>query len=88
MRDDPTDPRHGSVNGYTNHGCRCERCRAAEARRQKRWRASVSLRPDDPQHGTNNGYTNYGCRCPRCSAAHKAYNRQYYQSRKNGEAGE
>jgi len=21
------DPRHGTVNGYTNFGCRCEKCR-------------------------------------------------------------
>lgn len=23
------DPRHGSLNGYTNHGCRCVECVAA-----------------------------------------------------------
>lgn len=23
------DPRHGTINGYTNHGCRCDRCRRA-----------------------------------------------------------
>jgi len=23
------DPRHGTINGYTNHACRCELCRAA-----------------------------------------------------------
>jgi len=23
------DPRHGTLNGYTNHGCRCEFCRQA-----------------------------------------------------------
>lgn len=25
----PGDPRHGSVNGYTNHHCRCDDCRVA-----------------------------------------------------------
>lgn len=24
----PDDPRHGTVNGYSNHKCRCDRCRA------------------------------------------------------------
>jgi len=30
------DPRHGTLNGYTNHACRCEDCTAAntEAHRQ------------------------------------------------------
>lgn len=23
------DPRHGSINGYGNHGCRCPRCTEA-----------------------------------------------------------
>ena len=23
------DPRHNTVNGYKNHGCRCEGCKAA-----------------------------------------------------------
>ena len=25
----PDDPRHGSINGYTNYACRCEECREA-----------------------------------------------------------
>ena len=25
------DPRHGTIGGYNNHGCRCDRCRAAIA---------------------------------------------------------
>lgn len=25
----PNDPRHGTVNGYTNLRCRCSRCRKA-----------------------------------------------------------
>lgn len=31
FREDPNDSRHGSTNGYTNLGCRCDRCRAAWA---------------------------------------------------------
>lgn len=29
MLSGPDDPRHGSVNGYTNHHCRCDECRFA-----------------------------------------------------------
>jgi hypothetical protein len=29
MRDDLTDVRHGTNNGYGNLGCRCSRCRRA-----------------------------------------------------------
>jgi hypothetical protein len=29
--DRPDDPRHGTVNGYSNLKCRCDRCRAAWA---------------------------------------------------------
>lgn len=31
ITDDPTDQRHGTTNGYGNLGCRCERCRKANA---------------------------------------------------------
>lgn len=30
--DDPTDPRHGKVIGYTKHKCKCDRCKAAWAK--------------------------------------------------------
>lgn len=28
---DPTDPRHGTNNGYTNLGCRCDPCKDASS---------------------------------------------------------
>ena len=28
---DPTDPRHGTINGYNNLGCRCRRCTDANS---------------------------------------------------------
>lgn len=28
---DGTDPRHGTLNGYSNLKCRCDRCKAAAA---------------------------------------------------------
>jgi len=35
----PNDPRHGTVNGYSNCFCRCERCRAVWRRyiQRKGW---------------------------------------------------
>jgi hypothetical protein len=37
---DPNDPRHGTDNGYTNCGCRCDRCRAAGTEATRRVRAN------------------------------------------------
>lgn len=34
---------HGTINGYTNHGCRCDECRKASARYQK---ARINARRD------------------------------------------
>lgn len=68
----PADPRHGTVNGYNNLGCRCPCCCAAHTAYAYVWRAARQARgvpPDDPRHGTVNGYHNLGCRCPRCRAA-------------------
>ena len=33
---------HGKPGTYTNHGCQCERCTAAHAAKQRRWRAGKS----------------------------------------------
>lgn len=33
-----TDPRHGTINGYTNLMCRCGRCRTANATYMVVWR--------------------------------------------------
>lgn len=63
---------HGTAGGYTNHHCRCSKCRrafaeasakAAEERRKK------GLPPGDERHGTLNGYGNWGCRCESCKDA-------------------
>lgn len=32
------DPRHGTINGYTNLGCRCPECRAAGTQSRRRLR--------------------------------------------------
>lgn len=39
------DPRHGTANGYKNHGCRCSRCREAAVARSRQERAAK--RPAD-----------------------------------------
>lgn len=70
---DPEDPRHGSVNAYTNHGCRCDRCKGANARLQRRLRVRrADLEPPESVHGTEGGYSNWRCRCLECGAAHNA----------------
>lgn len=37
MRSDESDPRHGTLNGYRNCGCRCVRCTRANADAQKQY---------------------------------------------------
>lgn len=40
FRENPDDPRHGSLNGYDNLDCRCDRCKAAaKVRRKKQYDA-------------------------------------------------
>jgi len=65
-------PWHGTLGGYTNHGCRCRACRTAnmeavKARRRERFdkRIDVEGVPYHPDvtHGTTKGSGNYGCRC-------------------------
>jgi hypothetical protein len=65
---DPTDPRHGTTNGYSNLKCRCQPCRDAwgkAVQRAKERRASQPV--PDHLHGTENAYGNYGCRCRPCT---------------------
>ncbi len=76
----PNDPRHGTVNGYGNRGCRCEACR--EAHRQAhaaymvRVRATKELATGDGiTHGTSYRY-DVGCRCDECREAHNAKSRE------------
>lgn len=66
-------PPHGTVSRYSNHGCRCGECTAAQSeanRAYKRRKRAEGLPPGDPRHGANtSGYGLYGCRCPECRAA-------------------
>lgn len=71
----PDDPRHGTVNGYKNHYCRCDKCRTAATMCHREWRHRRHLALGDPRHGTQNGYVNYNCRCPACKEAQAEYMR-------------
>jgi hypothetical protein len=81
---------HGTSGGYTNHGCRCPRCRQAWAEaislsKERRW-ARMALganntnrtnaRTEPVAHGTNATYGNWKCRCRHCTAAHATYERE------------
>lgn len=65
------DPRHGTLNGYSNQRCRCDACRAAWAAytSKLRERRSTTLAPDDLRHGRYTTYSNHKCRCESCRAA-------------------
>ena len=67
MLNSPRDTRHGTATGYVT-GCRCARCREANAARLRRYRRSG---PSPTTHGTETGYVR-GCRCSLCSKAGKA----------------
>jgi hypothetical protein len=66
---------HESYSRYSNDGCRCTACRAANAAYQRTWRAQRKAAADvgtlPVPHGEG-GYTNYGCRCEECRAAARA----------------
>jgi hypothetical protein len=42
---DPTDPRHGSANGYRNFGCRCPACTGAWTEYQRSRREAGRAAP-------------------------------------------
>ena len=72
----PDDPRHGTVNGYGNLGCRCSECRKAQAAKQfeymhrtgrtkMTWAEYVAA---TTRHGCAR-YRHGGCRCDVCREA-------------------
>jgi hypothetical protein len=74
------DPRHGTVNGYGNHFCRCDACRAAHCAYHAKYMAKVRQTKElvkcrDVLHGTPYRY-DVGCRCSECRAAHNAKSRE------------
>lgn len=74
------DPRHGTPNGYTNHGCRCAPCKTAWAAEFKRMAENRAARlaadPTLAPHGVVSTYFNWKCRCVECRSAHAAATRE------------
>lgn len=69
---------HGRVSTYTNYGCRCAACRAANAATNAAQRAERRKYPVPASVAHNrNTYVNYGCRCDVCCADRSAYGREY-----------
>jgi hypothetical protein len=79
----PDDPRHGTVNGYTNLKCRCKSCRRAwaDAAIRKRKARASRLSATPVEHGTESTYTNWACRCAECRAAGNAQKRRWYAAK-------
>ena len=75
---------HGHPLTYAK-GCRCAKCRAANA---ARWRARLASATADPAradragHGRPYTYKNHGCRCPACTAANSEKCREYRERRR------
>lgn len=80
---DLDDPRHGSVNGYINYRCRCEKCLATGREYHNKVKAERKAQPiPEDVHGTYNGYTNYGCRCDACIHARAERTAVHNQTRR------
>lgn len=64
------DPRHGTANGYGNHGCRCDSCRTANAATPRAYLARVRAEGRVlGEHGSEVAYDS-GCRCTECRERH------------------
>lgn len=75
---DPTDPRHGTLNGYNNLRCRCDECTLANTESVRQLREERSKREVPPEiHGKATTYANWVCRCDACTAAHAVERRKY-----------
>lgn len=81
---DPSDPRHGTGNGYGNHGCRCGACRAAHRKIHQEYMARCR---DEGRvigrHGSTVAYDT-GCRCDECRETHNKKSREYKRRRRAG----
>ncbi|MEI7715295.1 MAG: hypothetical protein WCI78_04260 [Mycobacterium sp.] len=79
---EPDDPRHGTLNGYGNHYCRCDRCkeanRVSHAEYMKRVRAAGKV---VGKHGSDLAYRS-GCRCDLCRETHNKKSRDYKRIRR------
>ena len=70
------DPRHGTVNGYSNHRCRCDACRQANTAHSRAYMQRVRAeRRILGTHPSSIAY-NSGCRCDSCREHHNARSRE------------
>ncbi|WP_037164973.1 hypothetical protein [Rhodococcoides fascians] len=76
---------HGSISTYTNHACRCDECKAENARVQAEFRSAQRAKRividgdffhPEANHGTSTAYNAYGCRCRVCRAGHATVKRE------------
>lgn len=76
---------HGTMSRYWL-GCRCDRCRAANAARCRALRAKRMSKPipNDVPHGLSTA-TNYGCKCAVCRDAVRTSNRRISERAAAGE---
>lgn len=79
------DPKwHGTTNGYSNLGCRCEACCAANTEAAAKYRNGVRSNPiPEWKHGTPTGYRLHLCRCERCRRAMGEH--EHYRKNRPGE---
>lgn len=76
------DPRHGTTDGYSNHRCRCDRCRKANATAHAAYMARVRNEGRIlGRHGTTLSYDS-GCRCDLCREVHNKKSREYKRKRR------
>ena len=80
---------HGLASTY-QAGCRCDECKAAQARyskeRYEARKAGDVRKPGKLEHGSRGMYAK-GCRCDVCKAAEAEYRRGYDKRRRQGDVG-
>jgi hypothetical protein len=77
---------HGTLSRYSNQGCRCVDCRAANATYQRELIARYAAQGGRGEHGTPYRYDT-GCRCEECRDAHNRKSREYKRRRRAAESG-
>jgi len=83
----PKPIQHGTVSGYVNHKCHCDKCREAwrvynRKRRAERYAYTKAHGlPRTVKHGSPAAYNQWGCNCDVCSIGHMIYNRRYYKKK-------
>lgn len=82
---------HGTINGYSNYGCRCILCTEANNVAVRSWRSRRGRMAvhgprfpytRKPRHGTRSEYVHYRCRCDDCRQAERDYRRSYRAARR------